>query len=151
MPQKHLITRHLGAGINILLLAEPGTWTIERWQSLGGSTDGNVRFNSSNTGTVGVPYAASITPSADLGQTQIVGALTGNLTVNAPSYPVLGQRLTFNFTQDATGTRTVTFNSVFKKDGGTFTASTGNGAKCSITFEYDGTDWREVTRSMALA
>ena len=43
--------------------------------------------------------------------------------------------------QDATGTRTITWNSVFKWPGGTApTLSTGNGAIDIITFVSDGTN-----------
>ena len=85
-----------------------------------------------------IAYAASITPSHPTGATVIVGALTGNLTVNAPTSPIKGGRLTFILVQDATGGRTITWNAVFKK------AADGAGAanqKGATSFYYDGTDW----------
>ena len=45
-----------------------------------------------------IAYAASITPDAALGERLIVGTLTGNLTISAPSNPRTGGMLVFAFT-----------------------------------------------------
>lgn len=88
-----------------------------------------------------IAYAASITPDAALGERLIVGTLTGNLTISAPSNPRTGGMLVFAFTQDATGGRTITWNAAFKKaaDG----AGTAN-QKGATSFVYDGTNWVQV-------
>jgi hypothetical protein len=52
-----------------------------------------------------IAYAATITPDAALGERVIVGVLTGNLTINAPTNPRTGGMLVFSFAQDATGGR----------------------------------------------
>lgn len=85
-----------------------------------------------------IAYAASITPDAAAGERVVVGTLTGNMTINAPSNPRTGAELHFAFTQDATGGRVITWNAVFKKtaDG----AGIGN-QKSAIGFIYDGTSW----------
>ncbi|MHB2010035.1 MAG: hypothetical protein ACYCOX_18615, partial [Acidobacteriaceae bacterium] len=85
-----------------------------------------------------VAYAAAITPDAALGDRVIVGALTGNITINAPLHPQIGQRLTFSYTQDATGGRTVAYNAVFLTS--TLAAGTAN-QKGAHNFIYDGTNW----------
>jgi hypothetical protein len=88
-----------------------------------------------------IAYAATITPDGALGERVIVGALTGNLTINAPTNPRTGAMLVFGFTQDATGGRTLTWNAVFKKaaDG----AGTAN-QKGATSFVYDGANWVQV-------
>jgi hypothetical protein len=88
-----------------------------------------------------IAYAATITPDARLSERVIVGALTGNLTINAPTNPRTGAMLVFSFAQDATGGRTMSWNSVFRK------AANGAGAanqKGATSFVYDGANWVQV-------
>lgn len=89
--------------------------------------------------------ASFATPYTPVGNSQEIvelGALTSNLTVNAPSTPVRGFQLTFRIVQDATGGRTVTWDSVFKHSW----SDTGNTAnkRSTITFYYDGANWNQV-------
>lgn len=90
-------------------------------------------------GTAAVPFAATITPTVQYAQTTlVVAALTANLTVAAPVGARRGQRLTFAFTQDGTGGRTVTWNAVFKA------AANGAGTAGQVgatSFVYDGAFW----------
>lgn len=91
--------------------------------------------------TQDIAYAASITPNIRSGSSVIVGALTGNITVNAPTNAVKGVELSIAMTQDATGGRTITWNAVFKKAAdGAGTAS----QKMVAVFKYDGTNWIQV-------
>jgi len=87
-------------------------------------------------------FAASFTPNALGGEIVQIGALTSNITINAPTNPFRGIHLTFSFVQDGTGGRTVTWNSVFL----TSWSDTGNTAnkRSTIRFYYDGTNWRQV-------
>jgi uncharacterized protein DUF2793 len=57
-----------------------------------------------------IAYAASITPDGALGERVIVGTLTGNLTINAPTNPRTGVMLVFTVAQDAIGGRSITWN-----------------------------------------
>ncbi|TAL13946.1 hypothetical protein EPN95_04635 [Patescibacteria group bacterium] len=70
-----------------------------------------------------------------------VGALTANLTMAVPSLSLtqIGKRWTFRFVQDATGGRTITWDSAFEHNW----SDTGNTAskKSTITFYYNGTKW----------
>lgn len=86
-------------------------------------------------------YAATVTPNAAAGDIVNVGILTGNITIGAPTNPAQGQELTFLFTQDGTGGRTVTWNAAFI----TSWADTGNtfSRRASVSFMYDGTNWRQ--------
>lgn len=93
-----------------------------------------------------IAYAAAITPDLALGTSIVVGTLTGNLTINAPTNVVKGETLDIALAQDGTGGRTITWDAVFKKaaDG----AGTAN-QKASTSFMFDGTHW--IQRGGALA
>lgn len=64
--------------------------------------------------TVSVAYAAAVTPNSDTTDLLIIAALTGAITVNAPTgTPVDGQTLRIRMSQDGTGGRVVTWNAAF--------------------------------------
>lgn len=98
----------------------------------------NVTMQTTNPDTQDIAYAASITPSAAAGERIIVGTLTGNITINAPTLPSKGAKLSFAFTQDATGSRTLTWNAAFKKGTDVLGAAS---QKAAIEYLYDGTNW----------
>lgn len=86
-----------------------------------------------------VPYAATITPDVSLGGILNVGALTGAVTMNAPINPVfIGQSIDFMLTQDATGSRVITWNAIFKKSADGAGASSQAASK---SFKWNGTNW----------
>lgn len=61
-----------------------------------------------------VAYAATVTPNADTTDVLNIGALTGNLTLAAPTgTPRDGQTLMLRLAQDATGSRTITYNAAY--------------------------------------
>lgn len=90
------------------------------------------------TDTQNVAYAAAITPDMGKGNKIIVGTLTGNITVNAPTDPRKGQALTFNYTSNATPGWQITYNAVFKSSA---VPASGASQKASHSFVYDGTNW----------
>lgn len=96
-----------------------------------------------------VSYAASLAPVADTTDIFRV-TLTGNSTINNPTAtaPVAGQTLQFEFTQDSSGSRTVTFGSAytFSTDIPAVTFSTGSNKSDIILFQYSAaaTVWRCV-------
>ena len=67
--------------------------------------------------------------------------LTAARVVGAPLQPITGQRITFTFIQGGAGAWAVTWNAVFKKTW----VDTGNatGARSSISYIYDGTNWNQ--------
>ena len=87
-----------------------------------------------------IAYSGTIAIDASFGNATI-GALTGALTMNAPTNPRLHQTLTIAFLQDATGGRVITWNAAFKK--ATDGAGTAN-QKGVTSFFYDGTDWIQI-------
>lgn len=93
----------------------------------------------------------TISTNVVLGELFLVGPLTGNTTISAPSNvdAVLdvGRIIEYKITGHATNLYTVTFNAIFKKAGGAYTHS-GAGKTDIIRFRYDGTTWNEISRSM---
>lgn len=71
----------------------------------------------------------------------IAVTLTAARVVGAPTSPLVGQRLVFTLIQGGAGAFAVTWNAVFKK----VWSDTGNatGARSSIAFVYDGTNWNQ--------
>lgn len=80
----------------------------------------------------------------------ITATLTGNITVTTPSGNCIDDLMTWVLTQDATGSRTITLPSNVKAQQGGLTLSTTASAIDVITFFWDGTNWREQSRSMAV-
>jgi hypothetical protein len=132
-----LTTRNLGVGCEVSL--KTVGQAVARWHDLSGSHDGIVLFDDCNRGYQTVAYAATITPDQYKGEILIVGALTGNLTIAAPAEPYVGQRLRFRFLQDATGSRTITWNGVFVTNG--WTVQSAANARSAVAFLYDGSNW----------
>lgn len=88
--------------------------------------------------------AAAVTPNCNLSNVFYV-ALTENVTINAPTNPRSGQVINIILKQDATGGRTVTFNSIFTfSGGGDPTATATANAVDMVSCQYDATNtkWR---------
>lgn len=109
------------------------------------SSVGSITVNGLG-GSQSVAYAASITPDPYIGGTVIVGTLTNTLTVNAVASAGLftGMRVAFQFTQDGSG-HAVTLNSQYKTSAA---ISTTASSVTRIQFEYDGTNFREISRAV---
>jgi len=92
--------------------------------------------------------AASIDWDASANQVTSV-TLTDNRTLAAPTNLVDGGVYTIMVIQDATGSRTLSYNAVFKFAGGTApTLTTDASAKDILVFYSDGTNMYEVGRSL---
>jgi hypothetical protein len=77
------------------------------------STTGTFRSSESvAAGVVTITYAATITPVATAGN-HFRCTLTGNVTLNAPTGGLDGQKITVELLQDATGGRTLTLGTGF--------------------------------------
>jgi hypothetical protein len=120
--------------------------------------DGNILIGSSSLGTTSFAHnvsglrfqgkhmaatnqviadAATINWNMDLGSVMQV-TLAGNRTMAAPTNLVSGGTYTAIIKQDATGSRTLTWNAVFKFAGGSKTLSTAANATDVATFVSDG-------------
>lgn len=96
---------------------------------------------------VTIAYAATITPNSDTTEIANVGTLTGNITIANPTGTQYdGQLLRFRFTQDATGSRTLTWgaNFAFGTDVTTAMIPSTASAKWEQVFMWNTTDskWR---------
>jgi len=86
-------------------------------------------------------YAASIAVDASLGNTVLVGTLTGNTVLANPTNLQSGQTIRYELTQDGTGSRLVTYGTLFTFSGSS-TVSTTAGYVDMVTCVYDGTKLR---------
>lgn len=116
-------TQSGGAGIVVTSLNSPGTNTViattdgTETSLFNGGTPSlalvNGKFYSAIKPAVDViTFNASITIDATLGNHHRI-PLNGNTTLNAPTGPSDGEKITLELIQDATGSRTVTWNAVF--------------------------------------
>lgn len=88
------------------------------------------------------PTEAVLVSGINAATAELVGVtLTAARLVGAPLNPAIGQRLTFTLIQGGAGAFAVTWNAIFKKTW----ADAGNaaGARSSISFFYDGTNWNQ--------
>lgn len=128
-----------GAYYGALMQEANGTLNIVgkgKYSNAGGASNQPAYDNSQ-----AIAYAAAITPNCAAGEGIVVGALTGNLTVNAPLNPRNGQRITFNYTSDATGSRQITYNAIFKSSVVPVSTVSGKATHC---FQFDGANWVQV-------
>lgn len=120
---------------------------------------GNVALSGGNLSVTGTGYspqitltdAATIAWNAANGQVATV-TLGASRIMGAPTNLETGAFYSLQIVQDATGSRTLTWNSIFKFTGGTApTLSTAANARDHITFKYNGTTLEEQGRSMGVA
>jgi len=101
--------------------------------------------------TITLTDGASISWDTATGQVATV-TLGGNRTMAAPTNLVNGAFYALEILQDGTGSRTLSWNSVFKFTGATApTLSTAASSKDYITFRSDGTNLYEQGRSLGVA
>lgn len=101
--------------------------------------------------TITLTDGATINWNTATGQVATV-TLGGNRTFAAPTNLVNGGFYALEIIQDGTGSRTASWNAIFKFTGGVApTLSTGASAKDYITFRSDGTNLYEQGRSLGVA
>lgn len=115
-------------------------------------SDSNVLF-----GKGGYFAEATLTDGATVtwnASTQQVAKLTlgGNRTLSAPTNGVTGQFISIAVIQDGTGSRTLTWNSVYEFTGDTAPTLTTTASKADVfVFRYNGTVWHETGRNLNLS
>lgn len=90
-------------------------------------------------------FVGSYTPDPTQGEI-VAMTLTGAITVNAPAASVVGQKLRFYWTQDATGGRVVTYNAVYRTGGAAAFATTLSTVTIDDFECIDSVNWRLVSR-----
>lgn len=113
-----------------------------------GNVLGNTVHAAGHDARKNYSYAASFTPQPY--QAGIAAmTLTGNTAITEPTYKHAGQVMTFEFTQDATGARTVTFPGNWDA---AWTPDTTAGKLNVISFRYDGKGhWHQVSAVTGLS
>jgi hypothetical protein len=115
-------------------------------------SDSNILF-----GKGGYFAEATLTDGATVtwnASTQQVCKLTlgGNRTISAPTNGVTGQFISIAVIQDATGSRTLTWNSAYEFTGDTAPTLTTTVSKADLfVFRYNGTVWHETGRNLNLS
>lgn len=123
------------------------------------TSNGNIQFTPNGTGKIlfdNVAYSptGTLTDGAtinwDTSAIQVAQVtLGGNRTFAAPTNLIDGGFYALIIIQDGTGSRTATFNSVFKFTGGTApTLTTTASARDILVFQSNGTNLYEVGRSL---
>jgi hypothetical protein len=129
----------LTAGAGITVTPNDGADIITIASTITQYTDALAR--TAQRRVVALTDAATITPDAD---STDIGKVTlgGNRTLAAPAgTPVAGQKLILRLKQDATGSRTVTWNSVYRFAGGTTPTLTTTASKTDyFGFVYNADD-----------
>jgi spore coat protein U-like protein len=124
---------------------------ISGWKCVQAGTPGVwVPFGKSE---LEITYAATINTDARKASTFII-YLAGNPTIAAPTFPEPGMRITYRLNQGISGSRTVTWNAIFRFAGGTApTLSTGANYTDYIEFEYNSRDtrWDCIRTTIGLA
>lgn len=109
-----------------------GDWT-NNTVSIGGLSYANT-----------VSYAATYSPGVPAVGNQVNMTLTGNISISAPTSFSGANPVGFSFclklTQDATGGRTIAWNSIYKISGTVVTTANTATRAC---FVYDGTFWQQ--------
>jgi len=105
---------------------------------------------------VSYSYAATITPDVDTTEVATVGILTGNISIANPTgTPIDGQELAFRFTQDGTGSRTVTWGSAYAFDTSTTVPNSATAANAiwEISFRWNAATsvWAVVGNSVTIS
>lgn len=98
-----------------------------------------IKFYSTQIQTVLTPTAgATVTPDPSQNELYSITFPAGNLTIANPLTQQVGQTMTFEFTQDSVGSRTVTWGTAYK------TSQQPASTASSVTimeFRFDGTNW----------
>ncbi len=113
-----------------------GTWNFS------GTVNFTGTYNPAlgNLTTQNLTDGGTITPNCASGPVWFV-TLGGNRTIAAPSNPKIGTYLMY-ITQDGTGNRTLTWNSIFKWPGGVAPVLTGTASAIDlISLTYNGSVW----------
>lgn len=147
--------------------AESGSDAGSDWQMISRTDAGSAKHTiASIVRSLGVWKAGRGTAEARVSQTLAangavtIDAATGSvqsvtLQANASSSsitnPTTGQRLTITWLQDATGSRAYAWPTTCKFAGGAApVASILAGARDRVMFEYDGTNWLEISRAVGV-
>jgi len=150
------------SAVNEISITNTATGNSPDLSATGGDTNIGISLTTKGTGLVKFNNAgyfpeATLTDGATVTWnvgTSPVAKLTlgGNRTLSAPTNGLTGQFISIAVIQDATGSRTLTWNSVYEFTGDTAPTLTTTVSKADLfVFRYNGTVWHEMGRNLNLS
>jgi len=150
------------SAVNEITITNAATGTRPDLSVTGGDTNVGLSVTTKGTGLVlfnNGAYNAEGTLTDGATITWNVGTspvakvtLGGNRTLSAPTNGATGQFISLAVIQDATGSRTLTWNSVYEFTADTAPTLTTTASKADLfVFRYNGTVWYEMGRNLNLS
>jgi hypothetical protein len=150
------------AAVNEFTITNAATGTSPDLSVTGDDTNIGLSVTTKGTGLVlfndGAYNAdATLTDGAtitwDVGSSPVAKVtLAGNRTLSAPTNSAAGQFISLTVIQDATGSRTLTWNSAYEFTGDVAPTLTTTASKADLfVFKYNGTVWLEVGKNLNLS
>ena len=150
------------SAVNELTVTNSATGNRPDLSVTGGDTNIGLSVTTKGTGLILFNDAAynaegTLTDGAtvtwDVGSSPVAKlTLGGNRTLSAPTNGATGQFISIAVIQDATGSRTLTWNSAYEFTGDTAPTLTTTVSKADLfVFRYNGTVWHEMGRNLNLS
>ena len=150
------------SAVNEITITNAATGTRPDIAVTGGDTNIGLSITTKGTGLVLFNDGAynaegtltdGATISWDVGTSPVAKVtLGGNRTLSAPTNGATGQFISLAVIQDATGSRTLTWNSVYEFTADTAPTLTTTASKADVfVFRYNGTVWYEMGRNLNLS
>jgi len=150
------------SAVNEITITNAATGTRPDLSVTGGDTNIGLSITTKGTGLVLFNDGAynaegTLTDGAtitwDVGTSPVAKVtLGGNRTLSAPTNGATGQFISLAVIQDATGSRTLTWNSVYEFTADTAPTLTTTASKADLfVFRYNGTVWYEMGRNLNLS
>ena len=150
------------SAVNEISITNSATGTSPDLSATGGDTNIGLSITTKGTGLIkfndGAYFPeATLTDGATVtwdASTAPVCKLTlgGNRALSAPTNGATGQFISIAVIQDATGSRTLTWNSAYEFTGDTAPTLTTTVSKADVfVFRYNGTVWHEMGRNLNLS
>ena len=150
------------SAVNEISITNSATGNSPDLSATGGDTNIGLSLTTKGTGLIKLNDGAyfpeaTLTDGATVtwdASTAPVCKLTlgGNRTLSAPTNGATGQFISIAVIQDATGSRTLTWNSAYEFTGDTAPTLTTTVSKADVfVFRYNGTVWHEVGRNLNLS
>ena len=150
------------SAVNEISVTNSATGTSPDISATGSDTNIGLSLTTKGTGLIKLNDGAynaegTLTDGAtvtwDVGSSPVAKlTLGGNRTISAPTNGATGQFISIAVIQDATGSRTLTWNSAYEFTADTAPTLTTTVSKADLfVFRYNGTVWHEVGRNLNLS
>ena len=150
------------SAVNEISITNTATGNSPDLSATGGDTNIGLSLTTKGTGLIKLNDGAynvegTLTDGAtvtwDVGSSPVAKlTLGGNRTLSAPTNGATGQFISIAVIQDATGSRTLTWNSAYEFTADTAPTLTTTVSKADLfVFRYNGTVWHEVGRNLNLS